>query len=152
MKKTLIAILFVTLFIGIVFIPAGASQNDEIQPRGFVRNRWFLASITGRVLVENFSYDKHFEKLNIFTNIEITGTVLDMDYGMPWRTSDFYIGNWARYHYDSGDRITINANILLRSLNNTIAVGEEFWFSDQYINFFHENECLGLFVKIKQIE
>ena len=80
-KKTLIAILFVTLFVGMIFIPVGVSRSDDdIQPQGSERDKWFFAAITGGLLVEEFSYDKHFEILNIFTNFEITGTVILEDF------------------------------------------------------------------------
>jgi len=151
MKKTLIAILFVTLFIGLIFIPAGASQKNDSQPKSDEKNEWMWAAITGGLLVENVSYDKHYEKLNIFTNIEITGTVLYLD-NFPFRGS-FLVGNFGRLHWNEGDRLTIKANMLFRTESKTIAEGEEFWFGTAMPSWFKVfRECVGVNVRLKELE
>jgi len=150
MKKTLIAILFVTLFIGMLCVSSGAEPSNDIKPQTLYRNRWALAAITGGVLVEDYSYNKRIDKLDIFTDFEITGTVLYWEnilYG-----EDFYIGSWGRHSLDAGDRVTISAKILFRPMNDTIEIGEEFWFSTAFMHMFHVGECLGINVKAKLLE
>ena len=98
MKKTILAMLIIALFIGLAFTTVGTSGNKEVINQGLTqpsdKPKFFIMAIMfGDIVVESYKPGRSF--LNGYLNLDVTGTVADPGHpskpyfgighlGLPW--------------------------------------------------------------------
>jgi len=153
MKKTILAIGIVAIFISMVFISAGARpkvdtsiNDDQAQPLGHRTNSWPFAYITGQLEIEEvISAKKLFG--NIYYDVKITGYAPAT--GMEFE--DFGVGRQL-IGFKTFDRehITLTVKYLFRSPE--FNEGETADFGD-FLAFPHfKSKATGIDIKVEVIE
>jgi hypothetical protein len=130
MKKVILAIGMVALFIGMVVMPAGASLNSGIvksvhveqnEPYGIFTHYWVFGIIIGELKIEEVVSCKQVGGTNWYSNVEIRGHAPKTDFGID----DFGVGRWI-YRVYGGSDITLTVKFMKNPPD--LIVGETVYF------------------------
>jgi len=121
MKKNILAIGIATLFICMVFVPAGASLDsakltnvEQSEPEEGPITQFLAFGYVGGILeieeIESCKLIGHIFGFDWYSNVKIKGYAPNTDHG----ANDFSVGRWIHKMY-GGENITFTAKLLLRS-------------------------------------
>ena len=152
MKKHLLAVGIVLLFICVTLVPVVSSientvstDNEQFQTSSLLKTRfWVFGFILGEFEIEEIKSCEQIGNTKLYTNVEITGTV-------PYDRffDSFSVGKWIYRSY-AGERITFTAAFLKSQAE--LLEGETVDFGEWYPVPFYPPCTFGIGLKVTVIE